>query len=159
MIKTLTIFLIELRLNLIRNTIKQYVLNNNKLATKILYHCIEEIPVESTKELEKIKIRDLERDGRIVLSKRDKGDDLLFFMYMPFFFICLYNDALKIVDVTITVNIFRVSNRMFWQQWELFVLYHEAFHTNLAIKMGTSEMTFGKLYLVPVWMRLAQRYT
>jgi hypothetical protein len=125
--------------------IKQYVLNNSKLATKILYHCIEGIPVNSMKELEKIKIRDLERDGRIVLSKCDK-DVNLFLMYMPFFFICLYNDALKIVDVTITDNIFRVSNRMFWQQWELFVLYHEAFRTNLSIKMGTSETTVGKLY-------------
>ncbi|GBB89346.1 hypothetical protein RclHR1_01600018 [Rhizophagus clarus] len=149
--------------------IKYHVLENKELATKILYYCIEGIPIKHTDYLEDTKINDLERDGRIILSKCDKGSDS-FLMYMPFFFICLYNDALRIVDAELTDNIFRIYNHMFWQQWELFVLHHEAFRTNLAIKMGNSGMRLDELYpgacteeayseiYLPIQMNLLRNY-
>ncbi|POG60809.1 hypothetical protein GLOIN_2v1709692 [Rhizophagus irregularis DAOM 181602=DAOM 197198] len=56
---------------------------------------------------------------------------------MPFFFVCIYNDILKIVDV---------NNNMYWQEWELFVAHHISFYVNLAIKMGKNELSLRNLH-------------
>ncbi|PKY35440.1 hypothetical protein RhiirB3_533186 [Rhizophagus irregularis] len=63
---------------------------------------------------------------------------------MPFYFIYLYNDILCIVKPTL-VHLF-YDERMYWEEWEVFVAYHEAFRTNLAIKMGKTTMTLRELY-------------
>ncbi len=92
-----------------------------------------------------VKVQDLERDGRVILSEVKKGSGK-FLMHMPFLFVCIYNDVLKIVDVELADKAFRVNNRMYCQEWELFVLHHEAFRTNLAIRMGIKRMTLRDIY-------------
>jgi hypothetical protein len=80
--------------------IKHYVEQNERLATKILYYCIEGIPVARDTildDLKNVKVKDLERDGRVVLSKDNESK--LFIIHMPFFFVCIYNDVLKLLDV------------------------------------------------------------
>ncbi|RIA85808.1 hypothetical protein C1645_830258 [Glomus cerebriforme] len=125
--------------------VKHYVVKNRDLAIKILYNCIEGIPVTPDTCLENVKVKDLEHDGCIILSKVNENSDS-FLILMPIFFVYIYNDVLKIVDVELTNKIFKVDNHMFWQEWKLFVLHHEAFCTNLAIKMGKTGMTLGELY-------------
>ncbi|GBB92486.1 hypothetical protein RclHR1_20100003 [Rhizophagus clarus] len=132
-----------------RYNIKDYVLDNEHLATKILYNCVEGKSLTRDTCLDNnsnVKVRDLERDGRVILSKDDRDPDKRVIMHMPFFFVCLYNEVLKLLDAELMNKAFRVSDRMYWQEWELFVLHHEAFRTNLTIKMGTKSLTLRDLY-------------
>ncbi|PKC59404.1 hypothetical protein RhiirA1_540504 [Rhizophagus irregularis] len=80
-------------------------------------------------------VRDLQTDGHFSLSPY--GGQNLFLIEMPFFFVCIYNDILKIVDV---------NNNMYWQEWELFVAHHISFRVNLAIKMGKNELSLRNLH-------------
>ncbi|PKY30519.1 hypothetical protein RhiirB3_447640 [Rhizophagus irregularis] len=122
------------------------VKRNPFLHKKLLYYCVEGIPVADTLCLDEknpgLTIENLQRDGHIVLSPCDCGS----FIKMPFFFIHIYNDILKIVCEKLTNKAFQVNQHMYWQEWELFVLHHETFRTNLAIEMGITDMTLGQLY-------------
>ncbi|POG79997.1 hypothetical protein GLOIN_2v414786 [Rhizophagus irregularis DAOM 181602=DAOM 197198] len=64
---------------------------------------------------------------------------------MPFFFVCLYNDKLKIVEFSLEET-FRVQNTMHWQDWELFVAQYEAFRTNLLMERGKRTVHLVELY-------------
>ncbi|RGB30818.1 hypothetical protein C1646_764835 [Rhizophagus diaphanus] len=129
--------------------ITDYVVNNEKVAMKLIYYCIEGIAIASNECLEDdnpdLTIRSLERDKHIILSsvKQSDGRDK-FLINMPFYFICLYNDVLCIVSPTLIRKL--NDNRMYWEKWEEFVAYHEAFRTNLAIRMGKTTMTLRELY-------------
>ncbi|CAG8684567.1 17281_t:CDS:2, partial [Racocetra fulgida] len=123
------------------------VKSNKYLAMKLIYHCVEGIPVSDKDCLDEknphLTIENLQRDGHIILTPYDKS---LYYIRMPLFFIHIYNDILKIVDVEMMNKAFRIDHRMHWQDWELFALNYEAFRTNLAIEMGFSRMTLGELY-------------
>jgi hypothetical protein len=125
--------------------ISHYVENNKEVAMKLMYHCIEGIPIASDKRLDDkdpyLTIRSLERDKHIILSSVERN---LFLINMPFYFICLYNDVLCVVKPTLVRKLY--DERMYWEEWELFVAYHEAFRTNLAIRMGKTTMTLRELY-------------
>jgi hypothetical protein len=60
---------------------------------------------------------------------------------MPFFFISIYNDVLRIIDSDLTKKAFQVG-----QECEVFVAHHEAFRTNLAIRMRYVKLSFRELY-------------
>ncbi|PKK62363.1 hypothetical protein RhiirC2_759666 [Rhizophagus irregularis] len=129
--------------------IKDYVENNRNVAMKLIYFCIEGIAIDPNKCLDDnnpaLTIRSLERDKHIILSFVEQSAGCnLFLINMPFYFICLYNDVLCIVK-PILVHLF-YDERMYWEEWEVFVAYHEAFRTNLAIKMGKTIMTLRELY-------------
>ena len=121
---------------------------NKKLALELLYHSIDAIPVKRKTCLdpsdEDCTIENLERDAHIILSP---CDDTLSesTIKMPFFFVCLYNDKLKIVDFSLEET-FRVQNTMHWQDWELFVAHYEAFRTNLLIERGKHTVCLKELY-------------
>ncbi|RGB22845.1 hypothetical protein C1646_677547 [Rhizophagus diaphanus] len=125
--------------------IKAYVENNRNVAMKLMYYCIEGIAIASDERLDDnnpdLTIRSLERDKHIILSSVEQSK---FLINMPFYFICIYNDVLCIVNPTL-VKTFYVD-RMYWEEWEVFVAYHEAFRTNLAISMGKTTMTLRELY-------------
>ncbi|PKY47885.1 hypothetical protein RhiirA4_523646 [Rhizophagus irregularis] len=129
--------------------IKYYVKNNRNVATKLMYFCIEGIPIDPNECLDDnnlaLTIRSLESDKHIIISSvKVEQSDELFFINMPFYFICLYNDVLHIVDPTL-VNKF-YDERMYWNEWKKFVAYYEAFHTNLAIRLGKKTMMLRELY-------------
>ncbi|CAG8719607.1 32331_t:CDS:2, partial [Racocetra persica] len=87
-------------------------MNKNKnLAIKLLYHCVEGIPVTDKTCLD-------EKNPHLTIENQQQ----------------LMN------------KVFRINNHMHWQDWELFVLYHEAFCTNLTIETGISGMNLGQLY-------------
>ena len=120
--------------------IKDYVENNEKVAMKLMYYCIEGIAIAPDKCLDDnnpdLTIRSLERDKHIILSSAGCNG---FLINMPFYFICLYNDVLCIIKPTLV-------RKFYDEQWEVFVAYHEAFRTNLAIRMGKTTMTLRELY-------------
>ncbi|PKY51439.1 hypothetical protein RhiirA4_468482 [Rhizophagus irregularis] len=122
--------------------------NNEKLALELLYHSIDAIPVSYNTCLDPSKqdytIEKLERDTHIILNPCDHYS-FEFTIKMPFFFICLYNDKLKIVDRELE-EVFPVQNEMYWQSWEIFVANYDAFRTNLLIKRGKKSARLGELY-------------
>ncbi|EXX50315.1 hypothetical protein RirG_271970 [Rhizophagus irregularis DAOM 197198w] len=129
--------------------IKDYVKSNGKVAMKLMYYCIEGIAIASDECLDDnnpdLTIRSLERDKHIILSPAEQSAGYNFFLInMPFYFICLYNDVLCIVKPTFVRKFY--DERMYWEEWEVFVAYHEAFRTNLAIRMGKTTMTLRELY-------------
>ncbi|PKY47590.1 hypothetical protein RhiirA4_522912 [Rhizophagus irregularis] len=81
----------------IYNTIE----NNEKLALELLYHSINAIPVSRKTCLDPSKqdctIGNLERDAHIIFNPCN-ANSFEFTINMPFFFICIYNDILKIVN-------------------------------------------------------------
>ncbi|GBC13851.2 hypothetical protein GLOIN_2v1709692 [Rhizophagus irregularis DAOM 181602=DAOM 197198] len=117
--------------------INRKVYGEKELFMNLLYHCVEGIPVKKNKCLDNkgTTVRDLQTDGHFSLSPY--GGQNLFLIEMPFFFVCIYNDILKIVDV---------NNNMYWQEWELFVAHHISFYVNLAIKMGKNELSLRNLH-------------
>ncbi|PKC08293.1 hypothetical protein RhiirA5_399395 [Rhizophagus irregularis] len=128
--------------------IKDYVKNNRDVATKLMYLCIEGIPIGPDKYVldennPALTIRSLERDKHIILSSVEQSDEL-FLINMPFYFICIYNDSLHIVNPTLVSKFY--DERMYWEEWEKFVAYHEAFRTNLAIRLGKKTTTLRELY-------------
>ncbi|CAB5359142.1 unnamed protein product [Rhizophagus irregularis] len=115
---------------------------NKELAIKLLYHCVEGIPIDEDECLDeklKITVKDLESDGHFALSPLSP---CLYLIEMPFFFICLYNDILKIVNV----NLAKTFQVKYWQRWELFVAHHISFRVNLAIKMGKDKLSLRELH-------------
>ncbi|CAB5299692.1 unnamed protein product [Rhizophagus irregularis] len=129
--------------------IKDYVANNRKVSMKLMYYCIEDIAIAPDECLDDnnpdLTIRSLERDKHIILSPAEQSVGYnLFLINMPFYFICLYNDVLYIVKPTFVRKFY--DERMYWKEWEMFVAYHEAFRTNLAIRMGKTTMTLRELY-------------
>ncbi|CAG8489104.1 9097_t:CDS:2 [Funneliformis mosseae] len=113
-----------------------------------MYYCIEGIHVTlDTCLVDKkpdLMIRSLERDRHIVLTRAENRN--LYLIKMPFFFISIYNDILRIVDSDLTKKVFQDDSSMYWQEWEVFVAHHEAFRTNLAIRMGYEKLSFRELY-------------
>ncbi|GBB88719.1 hypothetical protein RclHR1_01530007 [Rhizophagus clarus] len=112
---------------------------------KLLSYCIEGTPVSEEEISDKdsnITIRSLERDKHIILSVSSKNDS--FIIKMPFYFICLYNDVLDIVDPQLTKMLF--EGNIYWQEWEKFVAYNEAFRTNLKIRLGKTHIKLQELY-------------
>ncbi|GBB93766.1 hypothetical protein RclHR1_22280002 [Rhizophagus clarus] len=131
-----------------RYNIYQTIETNKKLALELLYHSIDAIPVHRNTCLDPsdkdCTIENLERDAHIILSPCDDTFSK-FTIKMPFFFICLYNDKLKIVDFNLEET-FRVQNTMHWQDWELFVAHYEAFRTNLLMERGNRTVHLEELY-------------
>ncbi|GBB83569.1 hypothetical protein RclHR1_10260012, partial [Rhizophagus clarus] len=121
---------------------------NKKLALELLYHSIDAIPVKRKTCLdpsdEDCTIENLERDAHIILRPCDDTFSE-FTIKMPFFFVCLYNDKLKIVDFSLEET-FRVQNTMHWQDCELFVAHYEAFRTNLLMERGKRTVHLKELY-------------
>ncbi|PKY56726.1 hypothetical protein RhiirA4_448817 [Rhizophagus irregularis] len=132
----------------VRYNIYGTIEKNKKLALELLYHSIDAIPVELTKCLdpndERYTIENLERDAHIILNRCNETSSE-FTIKMPFFFLCLYNDKLKIIDFNLEETL-RVQNTMHWQDWEFFVAYYEAFRTNLLIERGKRTVCLKELY-------------
>ncbi|CAB5364970.1 unnamed protein product [Rhizophagus irregularis] len=121
---------------------------NKKLALELLYHSIDAIPVKRKTCLDPSNkdctIENLEHDAHIILSPCDDTFSE-FTIKMPFFFVCLYNDKLKIVEFSLEET-FRVQNTMHWQDCELFVAQYEAFRTNLLMERGKRTVHLVELY-------------
>jgi hypothetical protein len=131
-----------------RYNIYETIEMNKKLALELLYHSIDAIPVHRKTCLDpsdqRYTIENLERDAHIILSPcNDTSSE--FTIKLPFFFICLYNDKLKIMDFDLEETL-RVQNTIHGQDWELFVAYYEAFRTNLLIERGNRTVRLEELY-------------
>jgi hypothetical protein len=125
--------------------IKAYVKKNLQAATKLLSYCVEGTQISGEEILDdknpNTTIRSLERDKHIILSRSIYES---FVIKMPFYFIYLYNEILDLVDPELTKKLFKEN--MYWQEWEKFVAYHEAFRTNLMMRLGKTQMKLQKLY-------------
>ncbi|PKK69605.1 hypothetical protein RhiirC2_780789 [Rhizophagus irregularis] len=81
--------------------IHEFIQNNKKLALELLYHGIDGIPTSVEEYLNESKpeymIKNLKRDRHIILNPCN-NDPSKFTINMSFFFICIYNDYLKIVN-------------------------------------------------------------
>ncbi|PKY38663.1 hypothetical protein RhiirA4_155763 [Rhizophagus irregularis] len=126
--------------------INRKVYGEKELFMNLLYHCVEGIPVKKNKCLDNkgTTVRDLQTDGHFSLSPY--GGQNLFLIEMPFFFVCIYNDILEIIDVELMKAFSVNNNNMYWQEWELFVAHHISFRVNLAIKMGGNELSLRNLH-------------
>ncbi|KAF9432465.1 hypothetical protein BGZ76_010776 [Entomortierella beljakovae] len=118
------------------------------LILTLVRHSISGKPVMRSTMLdpddERSSIESLECDSHIILDPVS-GSNREFTIRMPFFFICLYNDTLRVVDCKLE-DAFRIHYDMHWQDWELFVAHFEAFRNNLLIELGTRETTLSELY-------------
>ncbi|CAB5358430.1 unnamed protein product [Rhizophagus irregularis] len=100
--------------------IKDYVKNNRDVATKLMYLCIEGIPIDPDRYVldennPALIIKSLESDKHIILSSVEQSDKL-FLINMPFYFICIYNNSLHIVNPTLVSKFY--DERMYWEEWE-----------------------------------------
>ncbi|GBB87908.1 hypothetical protein RclHR1_01440023 [Rhizophagus clarus] len=131
-----------------RYKIYKAIENNEKLYLELLYHSIDAIPVYRKTCLDpndqSCTIENLERDSHIILNSCN-DDSSKFIIKMPFFFIALYNDRLKIVSRQLE-EVFRIQNKMLWESWEIFVANYDAFRTNLLIKCGKKSARLSELY-------------
>jgi hypothetical protein len=131
-----------------RYKIYEAIENNEKLYLELLYYSIDAIPVHRKTCLDpsdqSCTIENLERDSHIILNSCD-DDSSKFIIKMPFFFIALYNDRLKIVSRQLE-EVFRVQNEMLWESWEIFVANYDAFRTNLLIKREKKSARLSELY-------------
>ncbi|RGB42522.1 hypothetical protein C1646_750848 [Rhizophagus diaphanus] len=122
--------------------------NNEKLYLELLYHSIDAIPVHRKTCLDpsdqSCMIENLKRDSHIILNSCD-DDSSKFIIKMPFFFIALYNDRLKIVSRQLE-EVFWVQNEILWESWEIFVANYDAFRTNLLIKHKKKLAHLSELY-------------
>src|SRR5204862_1156037 len=88
-----------------RYSINNTISSNKKLALELLHCSIDAIPVKRETCLDendpKCTIESLERDAHIILNPYN-GSDTEFTITMPFLFISIYNDILKIVDLELT---------------------------------------------------------
>ncbi|KAF9406951.1 hypothetical protein BGZ76_006232, partial [Entomortierella beljakovae] len=95
---------------------------NKPLILALLQYSISGSPVRHTTILipndKHSTIDNLECDNHIMLDpiKNSPGD---FTVKMPFFFICLYNDTLRVVNCQLE-DAFSLQRGMDWQSWELF---------------------------------------
>ncbi|CAG8575804.1 3876_t:CDS:2 [Acaulospora morrowiae] len=140
-----------------RYNIYEAIDKNEKLALELLFHSIYAIPVYRKTCLDlsdqDCTIENLERDTHIILNPcNDNSSE--FTINMPFFFICLYNDKLKIIDFNLEETL-RVQNSM---HWELFVAYYDAFRTNLLVKRGKHTVRLGELYSGAYGTELAKNF-
>ncbi|RGB42311.1 hypothetical protein C1646_662393 [Rhizophagus diaphanus] len=131
-----------------RYNIYKFIQKNEKLALELLYHSIDGIPVSVEECLDESKpeytIENLESYEHIILNPCN-ADPSKFTINMPFFFICIYNDSLNIVNKELE-KVFQVQNDMYWQSWETFVANYDAFRTNLLIKRGKESARLSELY-------------
>jgi hypothetical protein len=109
--------------------IKVNVRNNQQVATKLLSYCIEGTPVSEEEILDdkdsRTTIRSLERDEHIILSAISENNS--FIIRMPFYFICLYNDVLDLVDPQLTKSFLKKTyigkgGRSSWHIMKYFAL-------------------------------------
>nr|CAG8493793.1 670_t:CDS:2 [Entrophospora candida] len=135
------------RLNSLYN-IHKVIKDNKHLALELIYHCIEEITVSTNECLDPNDhihtIENLESDSHIILKHYNDTFDQ-FLIKMPFFFLCIYNNILRIVQGPLEKT-FYINNIMYWQEWEQFVAHHEVFRTNLFIKRGIQTLHLQELY-------------
>ncbi|KAF9371256.1 hypothetical protein BGX21_005209 [Mortierella sp. AD011] len=68
-----------------------------------------------------------------------------FIIRMPFFFLCNYNDILRVVNIKLE-DAFKLDRELHWQDWENFVAHFEVFRNNLLIELGTQEIKLSELY-------------
>ncbi|CAG8640802.1 9843_t:CDS:2, partial [Paraglomus occultum] len=119
---------------------------NRHLALELVHHSIEGVTVTVKQCLDPYDhlrtIENLERDAHIILSRDNHKPDQ-FFIKMPFLFICLYNDILRIIPAPLEKTFF---DNIYWQEWELFVAHHEAFRTNLFYEHGIQTLCLRDLY-------------
>ncbi|CAG8476378.1 14477_t:CDS:2 [Dentiscutata erythropus] len=119
------------KLNTLYN-IREFVKHNKRLTLELIHYCIEEIPVSTNECLDPNNnintIENLETDSHIILKRYNDAFDQ-FLIKMPFFYICIYNDILHII-----------------QEWEQSVANYGAFRTNLFIKRGMQTLRLQELY-------------
>ncbi|GBC06268.1 hypothetical protein RclHR1_06720004 [Rhizophagus clarus] len=115
----------------IYNTIRA----SNKIAWELLYHCVMEKLVAPGDCLDPNNktdtIENLETETHVILKESKKPGH--YYIEMPFLFVVLYNDILRIVPIK--------------QDWEIFVAFYEAFINNMLFEREEkSEVTLEELY-------------
>ncbi|KAI8345214.1 hypothetical protein B0O80DRAFT_474836 [Mortierella sp. GBAus27b] len=118
---------------------------NEQLARRLLYYSISGIPVKRADNMDpgntEVTVESLERDTHIILVP--SGSE--FVIKMPLFFISIYNDKLHILDRKLGEQL-SVQHDMYWQEWEQFVAYYEAFRNNLLIDLGRDTVKLSEVY-------------
>ncbi|KAG0045713.1 hypothetical protein BGZ83_009041 [Gryganskiella cystojenkinii] len=119
-----------------------------KLALMLLHTSITGRPVIREELMdpddENSAVARLEQDAHIILDACNSSGTL-FTIKMPLFFVCLYNDILRVVDYEIQERL-RVRSGMPWQDWEIFVANFEVFRNNLLINLGRQTAHLSELY-------------
>ncbi|KAI8345857.1 hypothetical protein B0O80DRAFT_471691 [Mortierella sp. GBAus27b] len=128
-----------------RYNIRDTIDKNKQLARRLLHYSISGIPVQRTDNMDpgntEVTVESLERDTHIILVPN--GSE--FVIKMPPFFISIYNDRLRILDRKLGEQL-SVQHDMYWQEWEQFVAYYEAFRNNLLIDIGRDTVKLSEVY-------------
>ena len=95
-----------------RYNIYETIDRNEKLALELLHHSIDAIHRKTCLDPndQDCTIENLKRNAHIILNPCN-ATSTEFIIKMPFFFVCLYNDKLKIVD-TVLEDTFRLKYDM-----------------------------------------------
>ncbi|KAF9343227.1 hypothetical protein BGX34_007062, partial [Mortierella sp. NVP85] len=128
-----------------RYKIRDAIDENKQLALRLLHYSINGIPVQRLDKMDpddpKVTVESLERDTHIILVPHESA----FVIKMPLFFISIYNDRLHILNRKLGEQLL-VQHDMYWQEWELFVAYYEAFRNNLLIDLGRDKVKLSEVY-------------
>lgn len=121
--------------------IESFIAKNQQAATQVLRHSLCALPVRLDTILSNVVVEKMELDGHVFLERIEEGW-LLF--KMPVLFICIYNRFLSIIPRAL-MQPFSQDTTFYWQSWEKFNAFFEAFVTNTHVSLGTSDMELGSL--------------
>lgn len=124
--------------------IEAFISCNRLVATQVLRHAIGGIPVRRDSILGAgVAVEEMELDGHVFLELAGDGGWVLF--RMPFLFIHIYNSYLSILPHALAQPLSQ-DTTTYWQDWEKFNAFFEAFVTNIHVSLGTQEMSLGSLF-------------
>jgi hypothetical protein len=129
--------------------IKNFAREHRNLALQLVYRSLGSIPTKkddvlSTDAIDNgLSLDVLESDHHLILKETNDGE--AFLIQLPFLFVHLYNQVLKIVDGSLAES-FYPKQGTYWQAWEVFLAEFEAFHNNLLIRMGKKTLQLRDIY-------------
>ena len=123
--------------------IQGFISHNQLAAAQILRHALCAIPVRRDTILSGIVVEKMEHDGHVFLEPINDGGWVSF--RMPVLFIHIYSGYLSILPHAL-VQPFSQDNTTYWQDWEKFNAFFEAFVTNTHVNLGTQDMLLESLF-------------
>lgn len=121
-----------------------FIHGHKEAVLHILDHAIHALPLTRDKKFDKITLEELELLGHVFLHPIDNNFSVL---RMPFIFLYLYNQYLRIIPFEIANLAFNHDAKVTWQDWEIFNAVYQVFVNNfLYEKGGKTKLTLGNFY-------------
>ena len=120
-----------------------FILEHKAAAIEVLGHAIRATSITRDGVLGNVSVEEMELKGHLFLHKVETN----YYFRMPFLFIFIYNQYLKIIPSELADVAFNPDNKMTWQGWESFNAIFQVFLNNLLFyEKGKIDFTLGDFY-------------